>query len=143
MRHRLSAERIDGAGQLTSPADDKPLEGVRVLIVEDEFLLAVLLQEDLHELGCTTAGPFTNIESALDGAPHENFDIAILDINLNGKPVFPLADALIARGHPVILLTGYSVLDLPERFRACPRVAKPYDLAVLTRELVRLSPKKS
>jgi CheY-like chemotaxis protein len=128
---------------LTSSTAEKPLEGVRVLVVEDEFLLAVLLQDDLHDLGCTTVGPYTDLARALDGAPKESFDIAILDINLNGKPVFPLADVLLAGGHPVMLLTGYGALDLPERFRACPRVSKPYDLGILTRELVRLAAGKT
>ena len=64
--------------------------------------------------------------------------MAILDINVNGQPVYSLADELSTRGRPMVLLTGYGALDLPERFRLWPRVAKSYDIALLTRELARI-----
>ena len=64
--------------------------------------------------------------------------MAILDINVNGQPVYSLADELSTRGRPMVLLTGYGALDLPERFRLWPRVAKPYDIALLTKVLARI-----
>lgn len=126
---------------MTQRDDEKALQDVRVLIVEDEFLLALLLEEDLQSHGCITIGPYNDLASATEATRRETFDLAVLDINLNGRPVFPLADELLARGRPAVLLTGYGALDLPERFRLWPRVAKPYDLAVLVREIARVAAK--
>lgn len=120
---------------------DEPLKGLRVLVVEDEFLLAISLQEDLQDLGCIIVGPFCDLTGAIEASRREAFDVAILDINVNGRPVYPLADELVARGLPALLLTGYGAADLPERFRAWPRVAKPYDLAVLAKEVARAAGK--
>ena len=126
-----------------NPSSDKPLDGLRVFIVEDEFLLAILLQEDLQELGCTIVGPFSSLARAIEASRQEAFDVAILDINVNGQPIYPLADELLARGRPTILLTGYGAMDLPERLRAMARVTKPYDIAILTAELARAVAKKT
>jgi CheY-like chemotaxis protein len=110
----------------------------RILIAEDEFLVAVLLEQDVTEAGYGVVGPFTGLPEALNAARDGGFDLALLDINMNGHMAYPLADELLARDVPFIFLSGYAAQDLPERFRACPRVAKPYDVAVLLREIVRL-----
>ena len=120
-----------------APSDGVPnlLQGRRVLIVEDEFFLATLIEETLQEFGCETIGPFTRLELALQASRQEIFDIAILDINLNGKMVFPLADDLVLRGLPFVFLTGYAAKDLPEAYRALPRVQKPFDSAAVRQAL--------
>lgn len=110
---------------------------VRVLVAEDEFLLASLLEQDLISAGHLVVGPFTHIGSAMQAANDEPLDLAILDINLNGEMSYPVADKLLLRGVPLILLTGYGATDLPERFRAFPRIAKPYDPARLIEEVER------
>jgi CheY-like chemotaxis protein len=114
------------------------LTGQRVLIVEDEFFLAILLEEDLEAAGCTIIGPFKTVKTAVDAARNEAFDVAILDINLNGQMVYPLAEELSSRQIPFLFLSGYGFGDLPEEFRDVPRLAKPYETTMLLRELQRL-----
>lgn len=109
--------------------------GVRVFVVEDEILLALTLEDDLREAGFAMLGPYTTLANALQASRRENFDLALLDVNLHGEAVFPLADELIARNIPVVLLTGYGAADLPERFRVLPRLQKPYEPSVLARQL--------
>jgi DNA-binding response OmpR family regulator len=108
---------------------------MRVLIAEDEFLVGIQLEEDLRSAGCSTVGPFSTLETATRASRFERFDLAILDINLNGDRVYPLADELSERGVPFIFLTGYIAADLPERFRRSPQITKPHDPAALIREI--------
>jgi DNA-binding response OmpR family regulator len=108
---------------------------MRVLVAEDEFLVGVQLEEDLRSAGCSIIGPFNSLEAATEAARRERFDLAILDINLNGDMVYPLADELSARGVPFIFLSGYVSKDLPERFRRSPQLAKPHDPAALRKEI--------
>jgi CheY-like chemotaxis protein len=119
----------------TSDAISSALMGVRILIVEDEFLVALQLEDDLKALGGETVGTYGDLASATDAARREEFDVAVLDINLNGRLVYPLADELAARGVPFIFVSGYSMTNLPERFRAAPRIAKPYSVAALVSEV--------
>ena len=114
------------------------LRDTRVLIVEDEFLVALLVEEDLRAVGFSILGPFSSLAPALAAAGRERFDVAVLDINLGGEMVFPLADALAARGVPFIFLSGYGAADLPARFKAAPRLAKPHDPTALIKEIERV-----
>ena len=109
-----------------------------MLIVEDELLIAVLLEEDLHSAGFAVIGPFKDLDTAAQGSQQEQIDAAILDINLSGEMSYPLADELLARNIPFMFLTGYGAAHLPERFRRVPRVAKPYDPEILIGELGRI-----
>jgi DNA-binding response OmpR family regulator len=111
---------------------------MRILLAEDEFLVGLVLEDDLRRAGYAVSGPFATLASAMEAARREVFDLAVLDINLGGEMVFPLADELEARGIPYILLSGYSAMHLPERFRSAPRSAKPHDPASLIREVQRL-----
>ena len=113
------------------------LEGKCILIVEDEALLGYTLADELNTLGCSTKGPFTRVATALEAVRREEFDAAILDVNLNGEFVYPVADELKARGIPFVFLTGYVQSGFPERFQACPHLLKPYNPMLLERELVR------
>lgn len=115
----------------------KSLSGARVLVVEDEFLLALQLEELLHAHGCTVLGPFNRLEDAIV-ASREPFDLAILDINLTGTMVYPLADELLARGMPFLFLSGYALSNLPERFRGAVRLNKPCEPEALIRALQSL-----
>jgi DNA-binding response OmpR family regulator len=110
---------------------------IRVLAVEDEFLLSVALAEDLRAAGYLVVGPFTTLSDALDAARREPFDLAVLDINIRGAMIYPLADELFARGIPFVFLTGYGRADLPARFAAIPRISKPYEARALLDELDR------
>ena len=114
---------------------------MRVLIAEDESLVGIQLEEDLRSAGCSILGPFSTLEAATRASRFERFDVAILDINLNGARVYPLADELSARGVPFIFLTGYIAANLPERFRSSPQITKPHDPAVLIKEIQTAVPK--
>jgi len=111
------------------------LNGKTILLVEDEFLLALQLEDLLQSRGGTVLGPFPRLDEAMRAALREDFDFAILDINLNGTMVYPLADDLLARGIPFLFLSGYSLSNLPERFRAVTRLNKPCDPAMLLNTL--------
>ncbi|MBP1876451.1 DNA-binding response OmpR family regulator [Ensifer adhaerens] len=104
-----------------------------VLVVEDEFLLAIQIQDDLLAAGFSVIGPFTSLRSSIAAAKRETPQAATLDVNLNGEFVYPVADELLARGVPVLLLTGYAASDLPEQYRSLPRLSKPFN----SRDLIR------
>lgn len=114
------------------------LQGVRVLIVEDELLLGLALHDDLQALGCAVIGPFGTLAQAFEEAQQSEFDFAVLDINLHGEMVYPLADDLSRRGIPFLFLTGYAAAALPEAFRAAPHVPKPYNAQLLASKMKSL-----
>ena len=108
-----------------------------ILIVEDEPLIAMMLEDFLLSLGHEVRATCESVGEALKAVQAADFDLAILDVNLRGEAVFPLADELLARDLPVILLTGYQQTDLPERFRGTTHLPKPYDPQILARALDR------
>jgi DNA-binding response OmpR family regulator len=116
-----------------------PLEGLRVLVVEDEFLLAITLEEDLRGAGADVVGPFNELQKALTDSRRHDFDVAVLDVNLDGTMVYPLADELVVRRKPFLFLSGYSATNMPGRFERLTRIAKPYRIDHLIAELRRLS----
>ena len=101
------------------------LSGMRILVVEDEPLLAMACADLLADSGCTVAGPVSSVKQGMQLIEQEAIDGAILDINLRGEMVFPLADALAERAIPFVYVTGYGKL-----LRACnhgrPVLQKPY-----------------
>lgn len=102
------------------------LAGRRILVVEDELMIAMLIDDVLKEAGCEVVGPMPRVTSALQAATAEpGLDGAVLDINLAGELVSPVADRLSERGVPFIFLTGYGWHMLPERFHSRPLVTKP------------------
>lgn len=104
------------------------LEGLRVLIVEDEALVSMLLEDMLSDHGCEVAATANRIGQAMDLVADAGlaFDAAILDVNLGGDPIFPVAEALIARGAPFVFATGYGAGGLPEVWRSRPTLQKPF-----------------
>ena len=101
--------------------------GRRVLIVEDESLVAMLLETILADLGCDVVGPESNIEDGLNVASGTaTLDAALLDVNVAGQEIFPVAEALKARGVPFVFSTGYGEAGLPEHWRGNPTVQKPF-----------------
>jgi DNA-binding response OmpR family regulator len=107
------------------------LQGLRVLVVEDVFSMALVMENTLTALGCTVVGPVARLEDARELALSEPLDGALLDVNLNGEAVYPVVDELQARGVPLIFVTGYSAGALPEAYRKLPRVVKPFDMRAL------------
>ena len=110
----------------------------RVLVVEDEVLVGMLIEEMLQELGYELAALATHLEQALSLARSESFDFAVLDINLDGKQSFPVADVIRARGLPFVFATGYGSRILGEPYTDTPILQKPFSLADLRRALERI-----
>jgi len=110
----------------------------RVMIAEDEFLVALSLEEDLRANGFTVLGPYSTIEEASQAVAREAIDAALLDINMRGRLAFSVADLLKIRGVPYLFLSGYNGSILPEPHRNVPCLAKPYEPLSLMRELHRL-----
>jgi CheY-like chemotaxis protein len=98
----------------------------RVLVVEDEMLIGMLLEDMLTDMGHTVVAIVPRVNEALAAAQREEFDLAILDVHLNGQAVFPVADALIERGIPFVFATGYGERGLPEQYRKRPILQKPF-----------------
>lgn len=107
------------------------LEGIRVLVVEDEFLVASLIQDMLESIGCIVSGPFPRLAEALDAASREQHDAALLDVNLGGSRIDPVADVLSRRHVPFAFVTGYGGAGLPSEFADRPRLCKPFKMAEL------------
>jgi CheY-like chemotaxis protein len=98
----------------------------RVLIVEDESLLVMVLEDLLPDLGYQVAATANSVESALEALDAQAIDLAILDINLAGEPSFPIADAMAARGLPFVFATGYGANIVPPQHSAVPLTQKPF-----------------
>ena len=111
------------------------LPSKRILVVEDELMIRMLLEDMLGELGYTVAAEAGRIEEALQAAKTADFDIAILDVNLEGEAVLPVADVLAARGRPFVFATGYGERGLPERYSDRPTLKKPFQMDGLKRLL--------
>jgi CheY-like chemotaxis protein len=107
----------------------------RVLIVEDEVMIRVLLESMLRKLGYTITAEARRVDEALEVASKVDFDLAILDINLNGQSVSPVADVLSARGTPIVFVTGYGIGGIPEAYRDRPTLKKPFRMNGLRRVL--------
>jgi CheY-like chemotaxis protein len=101
------------------------LSGMRILVVEDEIFVAMALADLLTDSGCIAAGPVSSVKQGMRLIEREAIDGAILDINLRGEMVFPLADALAERSIPFVYVTGYGKL-LRARNHGRPVLQKPY-----------------
>ena len=109
----------------------------RVLVVEDEVLVGMLIEEMLQALGCELVALATHLDEALSLAHTARFDFAVLDINLNGKQSFPVADVIRTRGLPFVFATGYGSRILSEPYTDTPILQKPFSLDELRRTLER------
>lgn len=116
-------------------SSDDPLNGLRVLVVEDEALVAMLVEDMLSDFGCTVLGPAGSIRQAIEAIERDAPQAAVLDVNLGGEPVYAVADALMARGTPFVLATGYGEMGVAEGYRAAPVLQKPFEQAELEQRL--------
>ena len=103
-----------------------PLADLRILVVEDEVVIALEIEERLQRLGCAVVGPVGRLERALELARTAALDGALLDVNIKGGFVYPVAEELLAREVPVIFSTGYAPDTLPPAFRDLPCLRKPF-----------------
>ncbi len=109
----------------------------RVLVIEDEVIVGMLLEDMLDELGCEVAAISTHIEEAMQLARTLEIDLAILDINLGGKQSFPVADVLKDRGVPFMFATGYGAQILKPPYSGTPTLQKPFQFDDLQRMLAQ------
>jgi DNA-binding NtrC family response regulator len=117
------------------PANSKkPLAGHRILVAEDEALIALELEQILENLGCEVVGPLSRVDDVLENAERGGFDGALLDINLRGRQIFEILPKLKTLGLNLIITSGYDDLSLfPPAFRSMPRIAKPFNERELRR----------
>lgn len=118
--------------------DTAKLNGLRVLVVEDEMMVSMLIEDMLSDLGCVVIGPAARLDEALDLAQTSEIDCAVLDVNLGGQPIFPVADLLRERGRPFAFATGYGDAGLRDADKGTPVLQKPFregDLARVLNEL--------
>jgi CheY-like chemotaxis protein len=110
----------------------------RILVVEDEYLIRMLLDDMLADLGYAVAAAVGSIAEARGLAEAGEFDVAILDVNLDGEPIYPIADILAKRGQPFVFVTGYGERSLAEPYRDRPTLQKPFQAEQLQKTLAAL-----
>ncbi|KXF74796.1 hypothetical protein ATN84_22870 [Paramesorhizobium deserti] len=113
---------------------------LRVLVVEDEALVAMFVEDMLMDIGHEVGAVVSRMQEALDAARTGTFDLAIIDVNLDGKPSYPVAELLKERGIPFVFATGYGASGLDSKFAGTPVLAKPFamvDLQKLLRQIIR------
>ena len=108
----------------TSSGED--LQGLRVLVVEDEAAISLLLEDMLLDFGCEVIGPAARLSAALDAVHREHVDLAILDVNVAGEPIYPVAEALAERSVPFVFSTGYGSAGIKDAYRDRPVLQKPF-----------------
>ena len=133
------ANRAAAQWRLGEDRPELPLRlegGNRVLLVEDEILVAMMMKDILTELGFSVIGPFSRLSEAMVAAVHEDINAGIIDVNLGGEFVYPVADVLAARKIPFVFITGYGVESIDSRFEYVPIVKKPVQRQVLQKIFV-------
>jgi CheY-like chemotaxis protein len=112
---------------MTAPAASRG----SVLLVEDETMIRMLVADMLSDLGYVIAAEAGDIEQAIKLAQSAKFDLAILDVNVNGKIISPVAEAVALRNLPFVFATGYGAEGLPEKYRSYPALQKPFKMETL------------
>lgn len=110
----------------------------RVLVVEDESLLAFMIEDAIDRLGHDVIGPVSRLDAAIALAQEAHFDAAILDVTIRGGNIFPVAEILQSKGIPFVLSSGYSDWALPENLKGQNRLTKPFSAAQLDQALADL-----
>jgi CheY-like chemotaxis protein len=128
-------------GYADAPAAGQPkaiaLTGNRIMIVEDEALVAMALRETLNDLGFSVLGPFNRISEAMVALRNNRIDAAVLDVNLGGELIYPLADVLTADHVPFVFITGYGADEIEPRYAGVPVLEKPIESGALEAVFVR------
>ena len=117
------------------PGNFKAGSRTSVLLVEDEVMIRMMVADMLEELGYTIVAEAGDIDEGIRLVQSTDFDIAILDVNVNGKVITPVAEAVQMRGKPFVFATGYGAQGLPEKFRARPTLQKPFQIETLARTI--------
>jgi DNA-binding response OmpR family regulator len=117
---------------------DTTLAGLRVMVVEDELLIAMLIEDTLLDQGCVIVGPYTSVNEAALAAQNAAVDLALLDVNLRGEKIYPVAEILSARGIPFLLLSGYGGDAVPADRPDWQAVSKPFVVTELVAKVAAL-----
>jgi len=120
------------------PATASILQSRRILVVEDSPVIALVLDDMLTDLGCIVVGPAQNMAVAIELAAGETFDAAVIDINIRGGKIYPVAETLRDRGIPFLLASGYADWTMPPEWQERPRLTKPYTIETVERALKTL-----
>ena len=140
-------QHLDGAhgkeAPLTEASDVLRLKGLRVLVVEDEALVALQLEDMLSELGCTVVGPASRVGQGLDLLRDQTVDAAVLDLNVAGELVYPVAKSLADQGRPFIFVTGYGASGVAADYRDSQILQKPILLGQLRKAMLAAIPTTS
>lgn len=118
---------------------DQSLRNCHILVVEDEYFLAADLEQELTEVGAVVVGPVPSVKDAvalIERTP--SLDGAVLDVNLGGDQVFPVADRLLVRGVPFLFVTGYHAQGVPVSYRHIPRLEKPTERWAVVKALAQM-----
>ena len=103
------------------------LSGARILVLEDETLVSMMVEDMLLDLGCQIVGPFARLDQALAFvSAKQDIDLALLDVNLAGERSFPVAELLKEQGTPFVFTTGYDESGMPDEWRGRPSLRKPF-----------------
>jgi CheY-like chemotaxis protein len=105
--------------------------GLKILLVEDESLVAMMVEDALETLHCQVVGLASRLRKARALAERDGFDVAILDINIDGEPIYPVAAVLARRAIPFVFLTGYGAGGIAAAFRDRPTLQKPFQIEEL------------
>jgi PAS domain S-box-containing protein len=126
------------AGEQKGTQRQKLVAGNRLLLVEDEALTGMMMSEMLTELGFEVLGPFGRVADAMLAVEQEDFHAAVLDVNLDGEMVYPVAEAVGARGVPFVFVTGYGAEGIDNRFAQVPVLQKPIERQMLQRAFIEV-----
>lgn len=113
-------------------SDDHLLENLRILLIEDEVVIAMTAEDMLEEMGCHVAAQASSFNDAMAQAIAGDFDLALLDINLNGTMSLPIAHKLREAGKPFVFTTGYGNVGIEDEFGDVTVVTKPYTIRSLS-----------
>jgi CheY-like chemotaxis protein len=122
----LQPRGIKGKPVIQNATSSNDLNGLRVLVVEDEAAISLLLEDMLLDFGCEVIGPAARLAAALDAVNREKVDLAILDVNVAGEPIYPVADALVEKAIPFVFSTGYGSAGIKDAYRDRPVLQKPF-----------------
>jgi CheY-like chemotaxis protein len=120
---------------------NKLLSGRRVLVVEDEMMVLMLIEDMLADLGCESVTAAATVDEAVALIDTHVFDVAMLDMNLDGNKSHDVADALATRGVPFVFSTGYSNLEMKDAYRDRPVLKKPFPYEAVVEIMTRLLPR--